>query len=129
MISLVMTWDVASGQRLAEYEGHAAGVNALAFSPDGQTLWSGGDDRALLAFDRQRADTLVHRASQAVTDGPPLPGNSVDMIIGPGGRYVAYPTANIVPFRIRDVARAPSARRRQRTMGISKRSRQMASAM
>ena len=36
---LVMVWQVATGQR-ADYEGHAAGVNALAFSPDGSTLWT-----------------------------------------------------------------------------------------
>ena len=84
--------------------GHAAAINALAFSPDGKTLWSAGDDRAIFAWDLQRADTLVHRASPAVADGPALPGDSVDMIIGPGGRYVAYPTADVVPFQIRDVA-------------------------
>ena len=85
----------------------------LAFSPDGKRYGPGAMTAPSSAFDRQRADTLVHRASQAVTDGPPLPGNSVDMIIGPGSRYMAYPTANIVPFRIRDIATgalgAPSA--------------------
>ena len=83
--------------------GHGAGVNALAFSPDGKTLWSAGDDRAIFAWDLQRAATLVHEASPAVTAGPALPGNSVDMIIGPDGRYVAYPTAELIPFQIRDV--------------------------
>ena len=100
---LVITWDVARRQRLGVHVGHGAGVNALAFSADGKTLWSAGDDRAILAWDLQRADTLVHEASPAVTAGPPLPGNSVDMIIGPDGRYVAYPAADLTSFQVRDV--------------------------
>ena len=104
MIKLVMVWDAASGQRRNVYRGHAAAVNALAFSPDGTTLWSGGDDRAIFAWDLERADTLVHRASPAVPAESTLPFDSVDMIIAPGGRYVAYPTADQASFQIRDVA-------------------------
>jgi WD40 repeat protein/class 3 adenylate cyclase len=102
---LVMVWDVTTGQRRAVYEGHAAAVNDVVFGPDGKSLWSGGDDGAIFVWDLQRKDTLVHRASPAVADGPPLPFSSVDMAIGPGGRYVAYPWADDpFHFRIRDVA-------------------------
>ena len=99
-----MVWDVASGQRRDVYEGHAAGVNALAFSPDGKTLWSGGDDRAIFAWDLRPGGHARAPGVTAVADGPTLPFDSVDMIIGPGGRYVAYPTADVAPFQIRDVA-------------------------
>jgi WD40 repeat protein/DNA-binding SARP family transcriptional activator len=101
---VVMVWDVATGERSAVYEGHAAAVNDVAFSPDGKTLWSAGEDRAIFVWDLQRAHTLVHRASPAVADGPTLPFNSADTVIGPGGRYVAYPAADDGHFQIRDVA-------------------------
>ena len=98
-------------------------MNALAFSPDGKTLWSAGDDRAIFAWDLQRADTLVHQASPAVAAGPTLPFNSVDMIIGPDGRYVAYPSADVTSFRIRDVTTGalgpPSAEDDGRFMSFS----------
>ncbi len=105
---LVMVWDAASGQRRNVYRGHAAAINALAFSPDGTTLWSGGDDRAIFAWDLERADTLVHRASPAVPAESTLPFDSVDMIIAPGGRYVAYPFSppdtEMTSFQVRDLA-------------------------
>jgi WD40 repeat protein/class 3 adenylate cyclase len=102
---LVIVWDVATDQGRAVYEGHAAAVNDVVFDPDGKTLWSGGDDGAIFGWDLQRAHTLVHRASAAVADGPTLPFSSVDMTIGPGGRYVVYPWADDPHhFRIRDVA-------------------------
>ena len=101
---LVMVWDVASGQRRAPYEGHAAGVNALAFSLDGNTLWSAGDDRAIFAWDLQRADTLVHQPPPGAAGASALPFVSQGMVIGPGGRDVAFPSTDVVPFQIRDVA-------------------------
>ena len=52
-----MVWDVATGDR-SQFTGHAARVNALAFSPDATTLWSGGDDGAIFAWDLQQANTL-----------------------------------------------------------------------
>ena len=100
---LVMVWDVASGQRRAVYTGHAGRVNALAFSPDGTTLWSGGDDRAIFVWDLQRVDTLVHRPP-GVAGGPTLPFVAVDMVVDRRGRYVVFPSADDLRFRIRDVA-------------------------
>jgi WD40 repeat protein len=40
----VRLWDPASGRPRASLEGHTGGVRALAFSPDGRTLASAGDD-------------------------------------------------------------------------------------
>jgi WD40 repeat protein len=101
---LVMVWDVASGQRRGEYVGHAAGVNALAFSPDGETLWSGGDDRAIFAWDLQRADTLVHLPSPDLADAEALAFDTQGMVIGPGGRDVVFPSTEVRPFQIRELA-------------------------
>ncbi|MGH9271917.1 MAG: hypothetical protein ACRDZ2_11650, partial [Ilumatobacteraceae bacterium] len=99
---LVMVWDVASGARTV-YEGHAAGVNALAFSPDGRMLWSGGDDRAIFAWDIARDKTLVRSPSPAVASAPALVFVAQGMVIGPGGRNVAFPSLDNSPFQIRDV--------------------------
>ena len=100
----MIVWDTTGGQRRAVYTGHAAGVNALAFSPDGKTLWSGGDDRAVFVWDLQRADTLVHRPSPTVAHAPALPFVASDMSFGPGGRYVVLPSADDHHFEILDVA-------------------------
>ena len=118
-----MVWDLASGHRHDLYEGHAAGVNALAFSPDGNTLWSGGDDRAIFAWDLQRARHLVHQPSPTVAEAPALPFHAQGMVIGPGGRDVVFPSTEIVPFQIRDVATGglgePSADRGRRFLSFS----------
>jgi WD40 repeat protein len=36
--------EVSTGRELAQWEAHQVGVTALAFSPDGRTLASGGAD-------------------------------------------------------------------------------------
>jgi RNA polymerase sigma factor (sigma-70 family) len=50
---LVRLWDVATGRELCRYVGHQAGGWALAFSPDGKLIASGGGDVA-------RRDNAVH---------------------------------------------------------------------
>jgi RNA polymerase sigma factor (sigma-70 family) len=50
---LVRLWDVATGRELCRYAGHQASGWALAFSPDGKLIASGGGDV-------QRRDNAVH---------------------------------------------------------------------
>jgi WD40 repeat protein len=39
----IALWDVASGDELAAFD-HGSAVAVVTFSPDGETIWSGGDD-------------------------------------------------------------------------------------
>jgi WD40 repeat protein/tetratricopeptide (TPR) repeat protein len=43
----IKIWDVASGQEVRTLRGHGAGVNGVAFSPDGSHLVSAGDDHSV----------------------------------------------------------------------------------
>ena len=44
-------WDVDSGELLQTFTGHVGSIYAIAFSPDGRTLTSGGSDGTLLLWE------------------------------------------------------------------------------
>jgi WD40 repeat protein len=47
----IHVWETSTWEKIAEFEGHRRHVAALAFSPDGTTLASGGADGAILYWD------------------------------------------------------------------------------
>jgi WD40 repeat protein len=50
----VEVWDLATGERKGEYDGHAGLVRSLAFRPDGKWLASGGDDQCVILWNIER---------------------------------------------------------------------------
>jgi RNA polymerase sigma factor (sigma-70 family) len=80
-------WDVATGKETRHLSGHRGWVQVLAFSANGRTLYSGGRDTTVLAWDlagrmgsdRGRPDGAnVHRTNPALeAKGRPAPVQSV----------------------------------------------------
>ena len=48
---LLRIWNTCDGKRLADLEGHTHYVRCAAWSPDGKTIISGGDDTKLIVWD------------------------------------------------------------------------------
>jgi len=74
-------WNAATLQLVATLEGHTAPVKSVAFSPDGKTLLSGGDDKLLIFW-----DVAGRRPAAKLTDHP---GTITSVAVNKDGRIAA----------------------------------------
>ncbi|MGD8406607.1 MAG: helix-turn-helix domain-containing protein, partial [Anaerolineales bacterium] len=54
----MILWDLSTRTDIARWPGHAGWVTALAWTPDGHNVLSGGDDGRLILWDASRQDML-----------------------------------------------------------------------
>jgi WD40 repeat protein len=89
MANDVKLWSAATGRELADFKGHTDEVRALAFSPDAETLATGGQDNTIKLWDvatgketatfRGHADAVYSVVFSA--DGKTLASGSADKSI------------------------------------------------
>ncbi|NEQ53166.1 MAG: hypothetical protein F6K11_24015 [Leptolyngbya sp. SIO3F4] len=71
----IIIWNGRTGEPLASFEQHKAGVKAIAFSPDGRWMASGSDDQMIYLWDTQASDPQAwtyELLPMAMTIGQPL---------------------------------------------------------
>src|SRR5437588_473831 len=107
-------WQVATGKQLGSLEGHRGEVTAVAFSPDGTRLVSGGADNAALVWDVTRLRPAKAPASAPLTNEAlnelwsQLAGEDAAKAYRAIGRFAEAP-AQAVPFLSRRLAPARAA--------------------
>jgi COMPASS component SWD3 len=52
-------WDTATGRLIHTFEGHLAGISTLAWTPDGQWIATGSDDKTIRFWNVKTVRNLV----------------------------------------------------------------------
>lgn len=47
----IKIWNTATGTLVHTFEGHLAGISTISWSPDGETIASGSDDKSIRLWD------------------------------------------------------------------------------
>src|SRR5262249_43544289 len=77
----VIVWEVASGRKLLTLSGHTDVVHAVAFSPDGRQIITGGLDRKVIVWDAATGQQLIALTGHA--------GGVNGVAVSPSGLHLA----------------------------------------
>ena len=80
-IETIKIWSAPTGEEVRSLRGHSAAVHSVAFSPDGQRLFSGSDDRTIRVWSTASGEELL------ILRGHEKPVHSV--VVSPDGQMIA----------------------------------------
>jgi WD40 repeat protein/DNA-binding SARP family transcriptional activator len=92
---IVTTWNVATKSLQATFAGHTAGAEAPIFSRDGSTLYAGGDDGNLIAWDVSGRRGLG-RSFRFATPGPGESAATATAVSADSSLFATSPTPDRV---------------------------------
>jgi WD40 repeat protein len=96
----IFLWDTVTAKLLGTCVGHKQGVRSLAFSPDGKTLASSGDDSTLRLWNVATQQELLNLRH--------LGGNLAGLLFSPSGQMLVGASGFLSPGGGLRFYRAPS---------------------
>ena len=97
---VIWLWEASTGKRLRELAGHTADVSALAFAPDGATLYSTSGDETLAAWDVSSGARLRSEPAPGIGYGGFVVSDDGKWLAAPaGGGFALIDTATLTVVR------------------------------